>query len=244
MGDNVEKYSVKYGDNIIEFELVRKNVKNINLRIKPDMSIFVSANKSVPTEVIKSFVKDKSSWIIKKLEYFNAVQPEPRNEKEYVSGESFRYLGRQYRLKVEELDEEGVKYFRGFIYLYVKDKDDLERKEKLYNDWLRERADIVFNESVDKMYELVKKYGIPRPKLKIRDMKSRWGSCIVNKDTITINLQLIKAPKFCIDYVVLHELIHFRYRYHDGKFYNFLTSLMPDWEKRKKILDEEIMKEI
>ena len=82
MGDNVEKYSVKYGENIIEFELVRKNVKNINLRIKPDMSIFVSANKRVPTKVIKSFVKDKSPWIVKKLEYFNAVQPEPKNEKE------------------------------------------------------------------------------------------------------------------------------------------------------------------
>ncbi len=75
-------------------------------------------------------------------------------------------------------------------------------------------------------------------------MKARWGSCYRKERYIILNLHLIKAPKYCIDYVVLHELIHFKYKNHDNKFYTFLTSLMPDWEKRKKILDEEVIKDL
>jgi predicted metal-dependent hydrolase len=73
-------------------------------------------------------------------------------------------------------------------------------------------------------------------------MKSRWGSCHREKKVIVLNSDLIKTPKYCIDYVMLHELIHFKHRYHDKEFYNFLTSLMPDWKQRKKALDEEITK--
>ena len=75
-------------------------------------------------------------------------------------------------------------------------------------------------------------------------MKARWGSCHNKDKTILLNLELIKAPKYCIDYVVLHELIHFKYRNHDKKFYTFLTLLMPDWKRRKEILDEEVIKDL
>jgi len=75
-------------------------------------------------------------------------------------------------------------------------------------------------------------------------MKARWGSALIDTNTILLNTKLIKAPKHCIDYVILHELIHFKYNDHGENFYNMLYSLMPDWEKRKKILDEEIVKEL
>ena len=75
-------------------------------------------------------------------------------------------------------------------------------------------------------------------------MKARWGSALTDKKTILLNAELIKDPKYCIDYVVLHELIHFKYNNHSEKFYQMLYSLMPDWEKRKKILDEEIVKDL
>lgn len=75
-------------------------------------------------------------------------------------------------------------------------------------------------------------------------MKARWGSALTDKKTILLNAELIKDPKYCIDYVVLHELIHFKYNNHSEKFYQMLYSLMPDWEKRKAILDEEIVKDL
>ncbi|HHU50155.1 MAG: M48 family metallopeptidase [Caldicoprobacterales bacterium] len=236
------KHTVIYGEKQITFELKRKNVKNINLRIRPDMSIWVSANKNVPLEVIEDFVKQKGAWICKNLKYFKEFQPNRKIKREYVSGESFRYLGRQYRLKVRKAGTETVKYFRGFIYLYVKDPDDIKGKEKLYKQWLNERAVFHFNKSLDRIYETVRKYNIPKPEIKIREMKSRWGSCHRDAGLIVLNSELIKTPKHCIDYVVLHELIHFKFKYHDNEFYTFLTSLMPDWKKWKKILDEEVIK--
>ncbi|MDI3478706.1 MAG: hypothetical protein PWQ59_2231 [Thermoanaerobacterium sp.] len=99
-------------------------------------------------------------------------------------------------------------------------------------------------ESLDKLYMAIEKYGIKMSDIQIRTMKARWGSCIRDKNIIILNYELIKAPKFCIDYVVLHELIHFKYKNHDSNFYAFLTALMPDWKQRKEILDEEIVREL
>jgi len=238
----MEKHIIKNGDIQIEFILERKNVKNINLNVKPDMKIVVSASNEVPLKYIIDFVKRKATWITKNKNYFKDVQPEIKSEKQYVSGENYKYLGKQYRLKVEESYDEKVKYVRGFIHLYVNDKSNYRRKEKLINDWLRERAAIVFEESLDKIYPIVGKYKILKPEILIREMKARWGSCLKDSNTILLNFELIKAPKYCIEYVILHEIIHFKYENHDSEFYNFLTSLMPDWEKRKQILDEEIVR--
>lgn len=241
----MENYSIVYSNKIIKFEVQRKKVKNINLYVKPDMTILVSANDKVPIEYILDFVKSKAAWIIKNVGYFREVQPENTSDKLYLSGESFKYLGRQYRLKVEETDgTEGVKYYKGYILLFTNDKENYQKKEKLINDWYRAKAYEKFNESLDRVYKVVKKYGIEKPEIQIRTMKARWGSCIKDKQSILLNGDLIKAPKLCIDYVVLHELIHFKYSNHNADFYDFMTVLMPDWKQRKKILDEEVVREL
>lgn len=241
----MEKHSITYGGKIIEFEVQRKNVKNINLNVRPDMSVVVSASEKVPLDYILDFVKSKASWIIKNVGYFKDVQPEHTAEKVYLSGETFKYLGKQYRLKVEETEEvESVKYYRGYLYLTVKDKQNYNRKEKLIDGWYRDKAKEKFLESLERMYPSVEKYSIEKPEILIRTMRARWGSCTPEKQSILLNSELIKAPKLCIDYVVLHELIHFKYRNHDNDFYDFMTSLMPDWKQRKEILDEEVVREL
>lgn len=240
----MEKYSVKYGERIIEFELERKNVKNINLNVKPDMTVVLSANPKVPIDYLLKFVRGKAPWIIKKVGYFKDVQPEYTTVKDYVSGESFKYLGKQYRLRVEESYTESVRYFQGFIELKVENKKDREQKEKLLNEWFRAKASINFSESLKRIYPLVEKYDIVLPEIHIRTMKARWGSCIKDKQIIMLNYELIKAPKLCIDYVVLHELVHFKHRNHNAEFYNLMTALMPDWKQRKEILDEEVVREL
>lgn len=241
----MEKHVIIYSDQTIEFELYRKNVKNINLNIKPDMTIVVSASEKVPLKYILNFVKEKAPWILKNVKYFKDVQPENTSNKDYVSGESFKYLGKQYRLKVEETEgHESVKYYQGYIYLYVKDKKIHSRKEKLINNWFGEKAKIIFQEGLKSIYPLIEKYGINKPEIQIRTMKGRWGSCLKDKNIMLLNNELIKAPKFCVDYVIIHELIHFKYRNHDTEFYNFMTSLMPDWKQRKEILDEEVVRHL
>ncbi|AQX53080.1 M48 family metallopeptidase [Priestia flexa] len=241
----MERHQIHYGNKIIDFLIERKNVKNVNLNIRPDMTIHVSAHEKVPLSFIYDFVKSKGEWIVKNVKNFEDVLPNKQSEREYVSGESFKYLGKQYRLRVQKAkDKQTVKYFRGFIYLYVHDPHNFQRKEKLMDGWYREKALKVFSESLDKMSMLVKKYGVEKPSLDLRVMKARWGSALLGSNTILLNTELIKAPKHCIDYVIVHELIHFKYNDHSENFYKMLYSLMPDWEKRKAILDEEIVKDL
>ncbi len=239
------KHTLTYDHQVIEFELIRKPIKNINLYVKPDMGIVVSANEAVPFDYILEFVRSKARWLLKQVGHFKGVQPEQQLKKSYLSGESFKYLGKQYRLKVKESDGlEGVRYYRGYIYLTVRDKENYDRKEKLIKDWYKTKATEKFQESLKRVYPIVAKYDILMPHIKMRLMKARWGSCLRDKKTILINSELIKAPKLCMDYVILHELIHFKYKNHDNDFYDFMTSLMPDWKQRKAILDEEVVREL
>lgn len=240
----MEKYNISYGNENIEFFVERKNIKNVNLNVNPDSSVIVRANENVPIEFIESFVKSKSRWILNNQSYFNKVKIENTNKREFVSGESIKYLGKQYRLKVFKSDTESVKYLRGYICLYIKDINNLKKKKKLFETWIDDRCKVIFEEIFNAVYIKLSKYGVPRPSIKIRNMKSRWGSCIKDKETIILNKELIKAPKYCIEYVVLHELIHFIYTDHNNKFYEFLSVIMPDWKERKKILDEEVVKDL
>ena len=240
----MKRYKITYGNKEIEFELHRKPVKNINLNVKPDLSIMVSANDDVPIDYIINFVKGKGTWILKQLNYFTKTLPEQHSNKEYVNGESFKYLGKQYRLKVYESKNESVKYYRGFIEMYIKDKTDIKRKETLIQNWFKERRKIVFQETLKKVFPLLEKYGIKRPAIDIRMMKARWGSCVKEKQIILLNSELIKAPKYCIQYVILHELIHFKYDNHYADFNELLTTLMPDWKKRKAVLDDEVVRDL
>ena len=113
--------------------------------------------------------------------------------------------------------------------------------EKVYYKWLKEYAIGILTELVKKYQTELKKYNIKVPKIEIRQMKSRWGSCLPSNNKVIFNLNLIKTPICCIEYVVLHELSHFKYPNHSKSFYNFVTIFMPDWNTRKKILDEEFM---
>lgn len=233
------------GSSLIRFTLERKNVKHINLRVQPDGEIKVSAHPDVPYRQIEDFVEDKSDWILKQMRYFDTVRPIPMPEKDYMTGESFRYLGKQYRLKVMEVEtDEHVKFYRGFICLYVKDREDQARKKELISSWYQNRRQVIFQESLERMWERIKSYGVNYPKLKTRKMKTRWGSCLIKDETIVMNNDLIYAPKACIDYVVLHELIHFIEKEHNNRFYNLMYLLMPDWEERKRYLDEEMVVKI
>ena len=237
-------YSICYGGNEIEFQITRKDVKNINLTVKPNLEVTVSANDEVPLEYIKEFVYSKAKWIEKNLNYYEKTQSIDQGEKEYVNGESFRYLGKQYRLKVFKSPNEGVKYFRGYIHLYIDDLDDFKKKELLMENWYEEKSQIIFKDSLNRMHDLVKPYEIEFPDLDIRKMRSRWGSCFPERNKIILNSSLIKAPKDCIDYVTLHELTHFKYKNHNDDFYRILNIIMPDWRSKKKILDEDVVREL
>lgn len=237
----MEKHIIQFGKREIQYELQRKNVKNINLNVKPNLDVVVSAGSEVPLEFIENYVKDKAPWIIKNLDAFKETLSEdvPRR---YVSGETVKFLGKQYLLRVIEDTPEDVVCKDGFIDLTISDRNKTKKKEKMLSQWLREQAELAFQKSLDTVYPKLQKYGIAKPGIMIRSMKARWGSCLRDRRLLLLNFELVKAPTHCIDYVVLHELLHFMCPRHDSKFFDFMTVLMPDWVQRKEILDEEVVR--
>jgi predicted metal-dependent hydrolase len=238
----MKKYTVEYGSKIIEFTLIRKKVKRVNLVISPSMEVKISASNDVPLKYIKDFVIKKGRFILKNIRNYMKLNNIKVTPKKYINGESFRYLGKQYRLKVVKNEYNHVRYIKGYIYLFVSDLNDINLKEKIMEDWYLERLEIISNLLFSKTYELIKKYNIKKPTLIFRKMSMRWGSCHYDKNKIILNIDLIKSPKFCIEYVILHELVHFKYNNHNKHFYDLISSLMIDWEYRKNILDNEIIK--
>ncbi|MFO7952551.1 MAG: SprT family zinc-dependent metalloprotease [Bacillota bacterium] len=233
----MEKHTINYNGRVIPFVLQRKKVKNLNLKVRPDTTVAVSANHKVPYSYVEQFVQQKAPWIIKKIDYFKEKNFLNAG-KQYASGEIVFYLGKPYSLRVYPAKvQETVGWCREDIKIYVNDPEDYFRKEKLFYDWLKEEAKPVFLDSLDRMHAMVKAYGIGKPSVTVRTMKTRWGSCSWHKQKITLNTELLKKPRESIDYVVLHELAHFLHKKHDHNFYNFLTSVMPDWRKRKKLLE-------
>ena len=237
-------HSINYNGRRIYFSLRRKNVKNINLRINSQGQVNVSANHLVPLDLIMEFVQSKAAWLYKHLEDLESRKMADIKSKKYIDGESFKYLGEDCPLRLFESKKERVEFKGSSIDIYIKDKDNFKKKEKLLDHWYKEKSKIVFLDSLSRMYERVKDYGIKYPELKLRKMKARWGTCYPNKNKIIINRTLVKAPIESIDYVILHELIHFKHKNHKSGFYRLLDKLMPDWKERKKILSEDISREL
>ena len=236
----MEEVTLDYGQQKIKYYLTRKKVKNINVNVKADGKVFVSANFDVSRDIIDRFIIKKSRWILRHLNTFEKTKEIFYPPREYVSGENYNFLGKQYRLKLEESVIERVeKPSDGYLKLFVKDKDDLAKKRNLINKWYQSQIKLVLSERFNYVYNKFLNFFGGEYNLRIRAMKTRWGTCNAKSSVITLNSNLIFAPEYCIEYVVLPELCHFKYSDHSKQFYELLENLMPDWELRKKILDEE-----
>jgi len=228
--------SILLGNRIISYELERKQVKNINLRIRADGTVYISANEQVPLKVIEDFLVKKSSSIIDAIDRYAELSKYVQINRVYVTGESYRYLGRDLRLQVLQ-GKPGVSSDGIYLYLSVADVKDSDRKAKLIRKWYDARCRELFQQLIDKIYPIFSKYGVALPKIVLRDMTSLWGSWQPKRGSITLNKRLIETPLNCIEYVVMHEFIHFLQPNHSKRFYELLSTLMPDWKERKRILE-------
>lgn len=222
----------------LHYSLERKNVKNLNLHVRKDGSVYVSANTAVPDEKIDDFLISKGNFIRNAQNKFKEQEQYKPLPKQYVSGESFNIQGRALRLKVTQTNNDKVYSDGVYLFLDVRDPLDFSQKERLIKRFLDRQCKTVFGEIVEALYPIFQKYGVAPPILRIRNMDTRWGSCLPGKGVITLNKRLLEAPRNCIEYVVMHEFCHFIHPNHSKHFYDFLSMLMPDWKERKRILDE------
>ena len=231
----MEQHRIKFGSQIIPFRLEYRKRKTMEISVHPDMSVKVVAPLNRSYDEIEQKVKKRALWIIEQRYFFALFLPK-QPEKRYVSGESFRYLGKQYRLKVVSSKQEKVVLKRGVLFVYTADRKKSAKIKELLNRWYRQRAAIKYRERLNVCYANIRKNGIKLPAIQIRKMKKRWGSCSKQKGII-LNTELVKAPSHTIDYVVMHELCHLKHYNHGKAFYRLLNRVMPDWSRRKKRLE-------
>jgi hypothetical protein len=228
--------SVQYGTTTIQYDLHFAPRKTLGIDVHPDLSITVVAPQGSDLTDVAARVKKRGAWILRQQREFELYLPlvPPR---QYVSGETHRYLGKQYRLKVVADAVERVKLTRGRLFVYTPDPQQREQVQALLTEWYRGHAQHVFTERLAACFPRVAKYGLAYPELEIRQMEKRWGSCTA-EGKVLLNLRLIQAPKKLIDYVVMHELCHLKEHHHGTAFYALLDRAMPDWRERRQLLNE------
>ena len=216
-----------------------KKMKQVRLKVFPSGEIRLSVPQDTPEEWIKKYLLDKTAWIEEKLDLFMQTKAIEKEE-HFSSGTSTRILGRQLMVTVSTSNKKKVVVEDGILRIFTFENDQY-RIDNQVNNWWQQSSRRYFEEVLERLYPIIGKHGIEKPKICVKKMNTLWGSCSRKNATININYYLFKASVPCIEYVILHELIHFLYPRHNKDFYDFLTVHMPDWQERKKQLDYEFV---
>lgn len=224
-------HTLQYGKHRITYELDYQNRKTLGVKVFPDTSVKVSAPIGTDLSKIEAKISAKAPWILKQQREFLSYHPltPPRR---FINGETHLYLGRQYRLRIKASDKNEVKLYQGWFHLHKKEG---AAAQTVLNDWYKQRAKLHFYQILKAVFPRFHRYKIAHPELVIRTMPKRWGSCTA-KGKIILNPELIKVPKPCIQYVIIHELCHLIEHNHNSAFYELQEQILPSWRKWKTLL--------
>ena len=215
-----------------------KRIKNIYIRVKPDLNIYVTAPRRVSKKYIYELLEKRKDWIEDKKEENKKKNIYDTNRKELKSGNEIFYLGKSYILKVLKCKKENIIIAGRIMYMYAAVKDDENRdaktKQIVLDTWYKKEALKLFDSLIKKYSSIM---GLEIDTFSVKKLKSKWGSCDVRKKHITLNLELMKYPIQAIEYIIIHELAHLVEANHSRKFYDVVSLYMPEWKKHKKILD-------
>ncbi len=227
------KSHLQFGSKKIDFKISFSNRKSLGISVTPDMKVFIKAPLSATIDKIKEKVYLKVPWIMKQQSFFLSFHPKTP-AKQFIAGETHFYLGRQYRLKFIVSSTEAVKLKGKCIEVSSYEKS---RIEQLVQNWYLQHARSMFTVIAQPLIDKFKYYKVEPSAIVLRQMPTRWGSC-TPKGKIILNPELIKAPKGCIEYVIIHELCHLVHRDHTQKFIDLQAKEMPNWENWKNKLEK------
>ena len=229
-----ESRSLCVGSRSLCFDLVRSARRTLALQVHPDGRLVVRAPRRCPLTEIDRFVGSRVDWIARKRSEFAArVRPQPA----YSHGAEHPYLGGVFRLALSEGRPRGVALAGQRLEVRVADPADEALVRRALVGWYRQQAGGLFPERIAHWHGRMTHLDIPLPTLRVRAMRSRWGSCS-NRGNVNLNLWLIKLPVDCIDYVVVHELCHLREFHHGPAFYALMDQVLPDWRETRARLRE------
>lgn len=221
--------------NNIEFDLIRRRVKNLRIQLAPpDGSVTVIAPLNLSRIVIDDFVNSKFSWIQKHQQRFKDYKP--ANTYQYVSGETHYLWGRPFALQI--VDYGGKPYAEiidnKILSLLLNSDLDLNKRMSLLDKFYRAELSLALDKLVAKWQAII---NVKASSFYIRKMKTKWGSCNVISKRIAFNLELAKKPIDCLEYVVVHELVHLLEPSHNSRFKGLMDKFLPDWRNLKKSLN-------
>lgn len=230
------EYTIKVDD--LNIKVIKKNIKNINIAVcPPNGTVGVSAPNSTKDEDIRSVIISKMHLIKKHQKLF--INQQREDSKEFVTGEKHYFLGNEYLLKVHHyckkprviLEDKKIK-------LFISKEASRISRERIFYSWYRQEFKKILP-AIIKKWEL--KTNLKVSEYRIKRMKTRWGTCNPFFRRIWLNLELIKKPINCIEYVVVHEIVHFIEKTHNYKFVANMNRFMPNWQSFKKDLNNSLL---
>ena len=232
--------SVTLGGEPREYELRRSARRTLAITVEPSGRLVVSAPQELIVERIETVLQRRREWIRRRSREVMALprQPSPR---EWVSGETHRYLGRQYRLRVRRGADARVRLTGAFFLVTVPDARDARLVRRMMDRWFLEHARETFTRRLDAVVRNATRLRLKKsPPLLVRKLRTRWGSCSP-EGRILMNVEAVRLPTPCIDYLLLHELCHLRVPNHGPRFWRLLDTCMPDWERwRERLATAEL----
>ena len=232
---------IAYGSDVFDVLVSTVPGERLSISVHPDMRVTATAPAGQPFEAVVARLRKRASWMVRQRLRFARLRPLP-TARCYVSGETFLYLGRQYRLRVRSGDDQKVCLSGGYINVTVANPNDADRVREVLRQWCRQRAATVLRTRLGLCQESARSLGVQLPTVVLRNMRTRWGSCTRN-GKILLNPDLVRVSRQCIDYVILHEICHLKVMGHDPKFYRLLRRYLPDWEHWKRRLDAFVLPE-
>lgn len=223
----------------IKIDVIKKDIKNLHLAVYPPTGrVRIAVPLETNDEQVRLFAVSKLSWIKKYRKKF--AEQKRQTKREYVSGESHYFEGRRYLLNVIYHNEKPKVEIKDktHIDLYVREGSDKEKREKVLTEWYRERL----KENIPPLIEKwTKKIGVELKDWQVKKMRTKWGTCSVEDKRIWLNLELAKKPIHCLNYIVVHELVHFIERHHNNRYISLMDKYLPNWRVYRDELNEMIL---
>ena len=230
------RYTLAVGGEAIDYELHRSGRRTLGISVTPRAEVRVTAPHGEPRERVEKIMRRRGEWICRQLRETAALPPPPL-PKEWVSGETHLYLGRQYRLSVRSEYRDGVRLVGRYFRVGGACAATPDGVEASMTKWYLDHARATFQRRLENLVEITPRLGLKEPPpLIVRRIRTRWGSC-APAGRILMNAVAIKLPVACIDYILMHELCHLRYSGHDRAFWRHLDRCMPDWQRWRRRLD-------
>lgn len=232
------KQRFTYQNITLDYLLLKEERKTLAATVLPTQALVVKAPHQACEGRVDEFLQRKYRWVLKQQRFFQ--QFKPRQEKQFVSGETFRYRGRSYKLLIRMAEDgERVSLQHGVLNVYSEKPKQRTNTKALVNAWFKGRAHTVFAERLTSCFAAFDSGQTPN--LTVRKMTRRWGSYSQKNHRVLLNSALIQASTRHIDYVIYHELCHMTHENHSRAFYQLLESKVPNWQKLKAELELSLL---